>query len=208
MAVEDVVTDPSLQAALTASAEARSQALALLDLISSTSPTTSEAALQISAQQKSLYAQLARLRGLHRSATLSARETKLITAEARAEVDRLHLSLQNLYYEQRHLESEISACRDYQHPYTELPLIPVEEFLEKFPEHKDSDEVALTIARIEHEHKEREQLEQMRQQLLRRKQALISDNRKRKDDLAGLDKMLENFIDAAKPIQKTLERVV
>ena len=43
---------------------------------------------------------------------------------------------------------------------------------------------------------------------MKKKQGLIADNRKRKDDLASLDKMLEQFIDAAKPIQKTLEKVV
>jgi THO complex subunit 5 len=36
---------------------------------------------------------------------------------------------------------------------------------------------------------------------------LIADNKRRKEDLASLDKQLENFIDAAKPIQKTLEKV-
>lgn len=211
MAVEDVVTDPSLQQVLAASKEARDQALALLDLVSNASSNglpPSEAVLAISSQQKILYGHLAQLRGLHRQATLGARDTKIETAEARQEVDKLHLHLQNLYYEQRHLEGEIAACRDYNHPYEQLPLIPVEEFLERFPQHKESDEVALTVARIEHEHAEREALEQQRQGLLKKKQGLIADNRKRKDDLASLDKMLENFIDAAKPIQKTLEKVV
>jgi len=89
-----------------------------------------------------------------------------------------------------------------------LPLIPEEEFLKTHPELADEDEVALTIARIEHEHQEREALEQQRQGLLKRKQGLIADNKKRKDDLASLDKQLETFIDAAKPIQKLLEKAV
>ena len=80
------------------------------------------------------------------------------------------------------------------------------------------------IARIGHEHTEREALEQARQGLLKKKQGLIADNKKRKDDLASLDKDLEKFIDvgaflktsvtladadvwkAAKPIQKILEK--
>lgn len=112
------------------------------------------------------------------------------------------------------------------HKYLQLPLIPVEEFLKQHPEHAEADEIALMIARIDHEHAEREALEQQRQGLLKKKQGLIADNKKRKDDLASLDKQLENFIDvrisllfdhefmltripqAAKPIQKTLEKVV
>lgn len=51
------------------------------------------------------------------------------------------------------------------------------------------------IARIEHEHVEREKLEQARQELLKRKQGLIAENKKRKNDLANLDQDLEKFID-------------
>ena len=51
------------------------------------------------------------------------------------------------------------------------------------------------FARINHELLEREVLEQERQGLLKKKQGLIADNKKRKDDLASLDKDLETFID-------------
>ena len=81
------------------------------------------------------------------------------------------------------------------HKYQQLPLIPVEEFLSQFPEHADDDENQLMVARIEHERTEREALEQQRQELLKRKQKLIADNKRRKDDLANLDKDLEKFID-------------
>ena len=53
------------------------------------------------------------------------------------------------------------------------------------------------IARINHEHLERELLEQKRQGLLKRKQGLIAENKKRKDDLASLDNDLEKFIDVS-----------
>ena len=54
------------------------------------------------------------------------------------------------------------------------------------------------IARINHEHAEREALEQERQVLLKTKQGLIADNKKRRDDLANLDKDLEKFIDVSR----------
>ncbi|RDW67687.1 hypothetical protein BP6252_09083 [Coleophoma cylindrospora] len=207
MVVDEVVTDPALKRALAISNQTRDQALSLVDL-SSNAPLSEESQLQISKQQKQLVSYLAQLRGLHRDAHVGARETKAVTAEARQEVDKLHLQLQNLYYEQRHLQGEIAACESYDHKYRQLPLIPVEEFLAEHPEHADADENALMIARIDHEHAERLALEEQRQGLLKKKQGLIADNKKRKDDLANLDKDLEKFIDAAKPIQKTFEKVV
>ncbi len=63
------------------------------------------------------------------------------------------------------------------------------------------------IARIEHERTEREALEQKRMELLRRKQKLIADNKKRKDDLANLDKELEKFIDVS-ILHETIAKLV
>ncbi len=71
----------------------------------------------------------------------------------------------------------------------------MEEFLAQHPEHANDDENELMTARIDHERAEREALEQQRQELLKRKQKLIADNKRRKDDLANLDHDLEKFID-------------
>lgn len=71
----------------------------------------------------------------------------------------------------------------------------MEEFLKLHPEHRESSEHDLMVARINHEHAEREKLEQARQELLKRKQALIALNKKRREDLASLDQDLEKFID-------------
>ncbi len=53
------------------------------------------------------------------------------------------------------------------------------------------------IARINHEHAEREALEQARQGLLKKKQGLIAGNKKRKEDLENLDVHLEKFVDVS-----------
>lgn len=55
------------------------------------------------------------------------------------------------------------------------------------------------VARIEDERGEREALEQQRQELLKRKQKLIAENKKRREDLANLDNDLEKFIDVSSP---------
>ncbi|KAH8890814.1 hypothetical protein GQ53DRAFT_159059 [Thozetella sp. PMI_491] len=211
MAIDSHISDSALSAVLETSQAACEQALGLVQLLeqaSAAAANDSEAQAEIAKQQKLLTSNLAQLRGLHRSAQFSARETKSQTAEARQEVDRLHLQLQNLYYEERHLEDEITACESFDHTYTQLPLIPVEEFLALHPDHADDDENALMVARINYERAEREKLEQQRLELVKRKAKLISDNKRRRDDLTNLDMDLEKFIDASKPIQKIFEKNV
>jgi THO complex subunit 5 len=119
MAVEDIVVDTFLQSVLDESIRSREQCIALLDQAESTSVSARDTPppdtqLELSKQQKLLYSYLANLRGLNRNAILAVRDTKHATAEARSEIDRLHLQLQNLYYEQRHLRGEIHACESYE----------------------------------------------------------------------------------------------
>ncbi|OAA68473.1 THO complex, subunit 5 [Niveomyces insectorum RCEF 264] len=218
MLSDAIVTDDGLAALLEASTQARKQALELIDLAvqsagaaaAETVPSRSARSERLAVmvrEQKRLTANIAQLRSLHRSANFAARETKAQTSEARQEVDRLHLQLQNLYYEQRHLQGEIAACENYDHSYQHLPLIPVEEFLALHPELADADEAALMTARIAHEKQERETLDRQKNELLKKKLKLMTENKKRKEDLANLDKDLENFIDAAKPIQALFDKV-
>ncbi|KAL5335282.1 phosphatidylinositol-glycan biosynthesis class S protein-domain-containing protein [Aspergillus crustosus] len=197
-AIRDIVSDPSLLPVLSTVAEAWDLCQKLLSLLDP-SIASDQSAESPQAVQKHLFALLAQLRGQNRDAVFRVRDTKQGTAEARQEIDRLHLQLQNLYYEQRHLTGEIAACESYDHKYRSLPLIPLEEFLELHPEHRESSEHDLMVARINHEHAEREKLEQARQELLKRKQALITENNKRKEDLASLDQDLEKFIDLRHP---------
>ncbi|KAJ2976563.1 hypothetical protein NQ176_g4877 [Zarea fungicola] len=207
MTVDKIVSDHKLAAVLQISDQARDQGHDLLQLVAqanSVAPTDIQT--ELLKQKHRLLTSLALLRGLHRNACFAARDTKTQTAEHRQEVDRLHLQLQNLYYEQRHLQGEIVACESYDHKYQQLPLISVEEFLAQNPERATDDENELMFARIEHERAEREGLEQRRQELLKRKQKLIAENTRRKDDLANLDQNLEKFIDAAKPILELFDK--
>ena len=214
MTVANIVSDPSLQPILSTASQTLTQCLSLADFIESQPLSSSlsndqpseETLLSLSKRQKLLFALLAHLRGQNRTAILGVRNTKQSTAEARQEIDRLHLQLQNLYYEQRHLLNEIGTCENYDHPHTLLPLVPESDFLASFPEHESSTPHDLMIARIQHEHSEREKLESERQELLKKKQSLIAENKKRKEDLANLDTELETFIDAAKPIVKRFEK--
>ncbi|PHH74999.1 hypothetical protein CDD82_4630 [Ophiocordyceps australis] len=206
--IDDIVKETHLVAMLQISDQARDQAQELLRLVDRATQDGASPSLQaaIAKQQKQLFTNVSHLRGLHRAACFAARETKSLTTDARQHVDRLQLELQNLYYEQQHLQDETAACESYDHTYKKLPLIPVNEFIAQHPEHAHDDDTALMVARIDHERVEREALEQQRQELLKRKQKLIAENKRRKDDLANLDKDLEKFIDAAKPITDLFEK--
>ena len=120
MAVDDSVNDPFLQNILATSARAREQCMALIDTaeanaISASHSHSLDVQLELSKQQKLLFSYLTQLRGLNRNAIFGVRDTKQVTAEARQEIDRLHLQLQNLYYEERHLRGEIAACESYEY---------------------------------------------------------------------------------------------
>lgn len=126
MTISDIVADESLQPVLSTSAETLAQCHQLLSLLNPDSLPTDSASvrdlsLAVSKQQKILFALLAQLRGQNRDACFRVRDTKHATAEARQEIDRLHLQLQNLYYEQKHLSGEIAACEAYEYVGTGWP---------------------------------------------------------------------------------------
>ncbi|KAF7845657.1 hypothetical protein BT93_L1388 [Corymbia citriodora subsp. variegata] len=201
------ITDPFLHSVLAAAELAQTQCMQMLDFLdrnrSSDESETTE--LELSKQQKLLNTHLARLRRLNRKAVLDTRSTKQQTAEAKSEIDTLHLQLQNLYYEQRHLRGEIAACEGYDHKYQSLPLISADEFLETHSDLREADERDLMIARINHEHAERQALEEQRQGLLKKKQSLIAQNNEKKEELTGLDKEVEKFVNAAAAVEKKFE---
>lgn len=119
METGDIVTDAYLQSVLATSLRTREQCMYLINLVEANAVTASQTPsvqiqLDVSKQQRLLYSYLGHLRELNRNAILKVRNTKQTTAEARQEIDRLHLQLQNLYYEERHLRGEIAACESYE----------------------------------------------------------------------------------------------
>lgn len=130
MSATDIVKDPDLRSVLEAAEHAQHQCnvmLSFLDEHSSSrqsiaSPSTTSDGLSpkeieaaFTKHQKVLFAHLSQVRGLNRNAIIGVRQTKQATAEARQEIDTLHLRLQNLYYEQHHLKGEIAACESYEY---------------------------------------------------------------------------------------------
>ena len=115
-----IITDSYLQSVLETCTGTREQCMKLIDQVEASAIADGQDApletqQELSKQQKVLYSYLSQLRGLNRNAIIKVRNTKQSTSEARQEVDRLHLQLQNLYYEERHLQGEIAACESYEY---------------------------------------------------------------------------------------------
>lgn len=207
MAVENVITAPELLPSLATARATLQQSLAIIDLLSTnaSTPTTTELQRTVAQQLKTLQAYLARLRQQTRKTAFLARSTKAQTADARKEVDALLLQLQNLYYEQRHLLGEIAACEDYPHAFRELPLVDLDEYLERFPEHEELDESALMEARIAQEQEERQRLDEERRELAARKEILLTENTRRKEVVKRMDEKLDTWVDNLVKLEAELD---
>ncbi|KAH0842599.1 putative THOC5 family protein [Fonsecaea pedrosoi] len=209
MAIDDLITDPALQPLLQTSHATLAQTISVLTWLeehAATSNPTLEQKLELAQQHKILNAYLAKLRGQHRQAAFGVRATKQETAEARQEVDRLLLQLQNLYYEQRHLLGEIGTCEAYDHLYMHLPLHPLDEYIAMFPDQAELPEQELMPLRIEYEKQEREKMEQKRLELVKIKDSLVKENTRKKDELKKMDEKLEVMIDGLKPLEEALQK--
>jgi THO complex subunit 5 len=128
MTAHDIVKDPQLLAVLAAAELAREQCTAILDLIGSQQESSRETdALEeeLAAHKTALNSHLAKVRGLNRTAILNVRRTKQETADARQEVDTLHLQLQNLKYEQNHLRRQIALCENFECVFPKLQSLHV-----------------------------------------------------------------------------------
>src|ERR1700760_24030 len=131
-----IINDADLLQVLSCIDSLRETSLSILALhselpqISSPSASPTPAEIETSRLQSRLFAYSAQLKSLHRKAIMSVRATKQLTSDARSEIDRLNLQLQNLVYEQRHLRGEIRGCEEYE--YVFLPSI----LLHRFRYHK------------------------------------------------------------------------
>ena len=128
--LKTIVTDSYLQSVLEACDHTREQCMRLIEQVEAHPLTEGkelplDSQLALSQEQKVLHSYLSQLRGFNRDSVLKVRNTKQQTAEARQEIDRLHLHLQNLYYEEMHLRGEIAACESYEYAPNPKVLLKV-----------------------------------------------------------------------------------
>ncbi|PWN91319.1 hypothetical protein FA10DRAFT_265183 [Acaromyces ingoldii] len=142
---------------------------------------------------------VAQLRALARRAHDEVRRGKQAVAEARAGLELASLELQNLQYEKRHLESEITTCRDFRSIYDTIELTDMDDFCARADEaDRTADILAdahkLQLARLRFELQERKRLEAEKQALHSRRAAMQAENRERKKRLEGLEADLKDML--------------
>lgn len=85
-------------------------------------------------------------------------------------------------------------------------MISTEEFIAQHPEHADSNEHDLTLARIADEHAARQELEKQRQELGKRKEALVKETNLKKEELGRLDNEVEKWLGGQENVRKVFEK--
>jgi len=97
------------------------------------------------------------------------------------------------------------TAHDNSHKYRRLPMTSREEFLALHPAHNDSSEHDLTIARIQDEHVARQALEEQRQQLVKRKEALGKETAGKKEEVVKLDAEIQRWLGGQVGVRKVFE---
>lgn len=153
---------------------------------------------------------LAQLRALNRTANERARIGKRKVSEARSQIDAVSISLQNLKYQERHLQDEIRQCRDFQSVYQTIALVELDEFKEKATAEDTAEDVlndhhALQLARLRFELSERKRLENEKRRVQTQKAALLKENRVKKRRLEGLESDLKDMLSGTARVRSRFE---
>lgn len=144
------------------------------------------------------------LRAVARQANDDVRRGKRKVADARANVDVESLALQNLKYQQRHLQDEIRTCRDFRSVYQDIPLTSLQDFKARAPAEDTTDDVCndphrLQLARLRFELTERKRLEAERADVQAQRASLLRENNAKKQRLEGLESDLKVLLDRSVP---------
>lgn len=159
--------------------------------------------------RKDIMTDIIQLRPLNRQAQIVITNIKDQTAKMKQEVDTIQLDMQNIYYQHKHLKSEIERCEDYESKHETIDLIPVEEFLEESPQFQDYEAHELIIERLKDEEQRRLQLFITKTRLAEKKSMLSTETKSLKDDLEDMkafNSQVNRIIEAAEPLRKTLDK--
>ncbi|KAI9599600.1 Fms-interacting protein-domain-containing protein [Syncephalis fuscata] len=150
---------------------------------------------------------VAKLKQFNRTAYFNGRDAKAYATTFRDNLEKQHLDLQNLLYEQTHLREEIRKCREREYLYTEVDMYTQEEFMEKASEELCTTSVdahTLMLNRLQFELQERERLKEQENELLKQRQEFLYENKKRGEELRQVDDQFEAFAKMVQPMVKSL----
>ncbi|XP_025089480.1 THO complex subunit 5 homolog B-like isoform X2 [Pomacea canaliculata] len=154
--------------------------------------------------------QFVMLKKLNRLAHFRCRRAREATNEAKQQIEKYHLQLQNLLYETMHLQKEITKCLEFKSKDEEVELVTVDEFYRDAPERisrpiTKEDPHQLTLARLEWELEQRKELAGKLQEAQLCKEKISQEIRSKEDYLDTLQPKLISILEATKPVQNYLK---
>ncbi|KAF7817492.1 THO complex subunit 5A [Senna tora] len=150
------------------------------------------------------------LRQANRCILLEEDSVKMQTERAKAPVDFASLQLHNLMYEKNHYVKAIKSCKDFKSKYSDIELVPEEEFFRDAPEDIKrcilSNESAhiLMLKRLNFELFQRKELCKLHDKLEQQKKSLQGAIANRKKFLSNLPSQLKSLKKASLPVQNQL----
>lgn len=163
--------------------------------------------MKLNELRKNIYVETVELRKVNWDLQEFLNNIKDSTSHEKNEVDQIQLSIQNIYYQHKHLKSEIERCKDFHSKHENIDLVSMGEFYLSNPKMREvSDPHIIMIERLRDEEQRRLMLFITKTRLSERKLKLALENKKMKEDLERLDITLRNFIESTEPIQKTLQK--
>ncbi|OBZ88774.1 THO complex subunit 5 [Choanephora cucurbitarum] len=148
------------------------------------------------------------IKDLHTLGYHTLKQSKEATAEAKERMNEKQVGLQGVMYEKRHILEDIVQCRQFRSVYQDIELTPLEEFKAKadpeFLQNLD-DPHQLMINRLKYELVVRKALKEQQEALQLKRAELIKENRKAQKKVDQFDKLLDDFVQSAVPLEEALE---
>lgn len=145
---------------------------------------------------------------LHSRAYTVMNESKQSTADAKVDMNEKRVELQDVMYERKHILEEIVRCRGFRSVYQDVELIPLEEFQQRAgPEYLENmdNPHQLMINRLKYELVVRTALKEQKEALELERTQLIKETRKVQKKVNLFDKLLDDFVSSAAPVEEALQ---
>ncbi|KAF9966564.1 hypothetical protein BGZ70_001925 [Mortierella alpina] len=143
------------------------------------------------------------LKVANRNALQHERNLRNDLTDQKLGVGKVDLGYQNIKYQRKYLLNEIARCHDMETFYQDVPLVPLEQFLQSAPEElrNATDERQLMINRLQFELEERKRFDAEKRRLLAVKVQLTKANKARKAQITKIENQLESYIESSQAIQ-------
>lgn len=135
-------------------------------------------------------------------------EAKSNTLKAKEEMDRQSFAVQNLIYEQRHLELELEQCRDFKTLYDTIDVVSVNEFQDNasrvLVESAEQSAHQLMLNRLQFELSERQRLMVLFEEHDQRRKLKVEELKQQKERIDKIENQFDVIVKVSRSLQETV----